>query len=535
MGLMDKVREGMRSFLQLDPPSTRYITIQETLDYEANAFKNRIWYRGDSSELSQLYETLNDGNNKLMFWAARPTPGIEIQKRHTGLPAIIVDTISGIVADNLNDLDFKNNSYSDVWEQVAKENNFDKLLARAISETLYIGDGAFKVSLDKSLSDYPILEFFPGDKVEYTLSRGRIKEIIFKSIVKADKKDYELREIYGIGYVNYELRRNGNLVSMAEIESLADLKPITFGPKDGKYMMAVPVLFFQSDRWEGRGKSIFDKKVENFDAFDESWSQWMDALRAGRTREYIPENLIPRDPKNGSLMQPNPFDNRFIQTEADMAQNAQNKIQTESPEIKHESYIATYTTALDQCLQGVISPSTLGIDVKKLDNAEAQREKEKVTLYTRNKIVEPLQADIKSLVEVVLRAYYEWHQQTPPEAVDVDVTFGDYANPSFESQVETIGKARTQGIMSTEAAVDELYGDSRDESWKKKEVARIKTEQGIMPMDEPAMNLDREGIDGEEDKEENEGIAGESAAAASDRTGSQEDLPDDGEGGGRTS
>ena len=38
-----------------------------------------------------------------------------------------------------------------------------------------------------------------------------------------------------------------------------------------------------------------------------------------------------------------------------------------------------------------MSPSTLGIDVKKLDNAEAQREKEKATLYSRNNIVGQLQ------------------------------------------------------------------------------------------------------------------------------------------------
>ena len=521
MGLMDRVRDGMRSFLQLEPPQARYITIQESLDFEANAIKNRVWYRGDSSELVQLYRNLDDYENRFMFWAATPTPGLEIQKRHTGLPAIIVDTLAGIVSDNLNDLAFKNQSYADIWETVASENHFDKLLMRAISETLYIGDGAWKVSLDKELSEYPILEFFPGDRIEYTMARGRVKEIIFKSEVKSnDGKPYELREIYGIGYVNYELRRHGKPVPLYMVESISELKPVVFGGEN-KYMMAVPVMFFQSDRWEGRGKSIFDKKVENFDAIDEAWSQWMDALRSGRTREYIPENLIPRDPNSGALMRSNAFDNRFIQTEADMAQNAQNKIQTESPEIRHESYAATYTTALDQCLQGVISPSTLGIDIKKLDNAEAQREKEKVTLYTRNKIVEPLQEDIKGLVEVVIRAYFEWHKQIAPDGIEVDVTFGDYANPSFESQVETIGKAKTQGIMSTEAAVDELYGDSRDEEWKKTEVSRIKSEQGILSADEPAANSD---MDWSTDNEE-----------FGDDAGSEEDVPDDGEGSGRAS
>ena len=62
---------------------------------------------------------------------------------------------------------------------------------------------------------------------------------------------------------------------------------------------------------------------------------------------------------------------------------------------------------------------------------------------------------------------------------------GEYANPSFESQVETVGKGRTQGIMSIEAAVDELYGDTKDEDWKSTEVQRIKAQTGVESMQEP--------------------------------------------------
>ena len=62
--------------------------------------------------------------------------------------------------------------------------------------------------------------------------------------------------------------------------------------------------------------------------------------------------------------------------------------------------LQSYITALDLCLQGLISPSTLGIDVKKLDNAEAQREKEKATEYTRGKVIDVLEKIIRKLVEI---------------------------------------------------------------------------------------------------------------------------------------
>ena len=247
-------------------------------------------------------------------------------------------------------------------------------------------------------------------------------------------------------------------------------------------------MFFESGKWDDRGQSIFDRKIDAFDAFDEVFSQWMDALRSGRSKEYIPECFLPRNPDNGMTLPINAFDNRYIQTDSDMHEGAKNEIVLQQPEIPHESYLSAYITALDLCLQGLISPSTLGIDVKKLDNADAQREKEKATLYSRNAIVDALQEDLKELISVSIRAYRELSGQKSEE-VDVDVSFGEYANPSFESQVETVGKGKTQGIMSIEACVDELYGDSRDEEWKEEEVARLKAEQGIMEIEDPSVNM----------------------------------------------
>ena len=146
-------------------------------------------------------------------------------------------------------------------------------------------------------------------------------------------------------------------------------------------------------------------------------------------------------------------------------------------------------TALDLCLQGIISPSTLGIDTKKLDNAEAQREKEKTTLYTRNAIVEAMQETLPKVVSAAVNAYNILIRQ-PVEEVKVDIPFGEYANPSFESQVETMAKARPGvALISVEAQVEELYGDSRDEQWKQEEIARLKAEQGIAEVEEPGVNM----------------------------------------------
>lgn len=66
----------------------------------------------------------------------------------------------------------------------------------------------------------------------------------------------------------------------------------------------------------------------------------------------------------------------------------------------------------------------------------------------------------------VIQAHFDAYNilnRTALEEVKVDVNFGEYANPSFESQVETVSKAKTGGIMSIEISVDELYGNSKDD------------------------------------------------------------------------
>lgn len=489
--LSEGIKRGIRSWLNVQPATAINIIINEALDYEANAIKNRIWYIGDSKELQQLYGQIDTGVDQYKFWACKSTPGQEIRKIHTGLPSLIVDTLAGVV---LSDLDIQiatGKQEQELWETIDRDNKFRKKLEKAVKETLYIGDGAFKISFKTTLSQYPIIEFYPGDRVELVSERGRIKEIVFKTAYKYENVQYVLYEHYGRGYITYELCRGNDIVDLHCIPDTADLVDVAFGsgkPEEA-YMLAVPIQFYESGKWDERGQSVFDKKIDNFDAFDEVWSQWMDACRSGRAKEYIPECLIPRNPTTGEVLKPNPFDNRYIQTDADMGERAQNKIDVEQPNIPHESYLATYVTALDLCLQGLISPSTLGIDVKKLDNAEAQREKEKATLYTRDTIINALQVDIPILVETALKAYNEFYNK-PVKPVNVTVEFGDYANPSFESQIETISKARTGQIMSVDAAVDQLYGDDKDDAWKQEEIKRIKEEQGIADVEEPGVNLD---------------------------------------------
>ena len=499
-------RDKIINWLNLRPANDHTITIYEPYTQAGNVLKNRLWYRGEPSELSQFYKsqagTQRDNVNAARFWVAVPSEGLQIRKIHSGLPAMCVDKIADIVVTDMEPVKFENDvngtgedkANQERWKAVAKENGWEKLIRKAVAETDVAGDGTFKISLDPAVSELPILEFYSGERVDYTRKRGRITEVLFYTDKILNGRRYRLEEIYGKGYIKYNLYDvAGNPVNMNRFPELADLKPVSW---EGGFLLAVPLMFLESPRFAGRGKSLYDGKCDAFDALDEDISQWTDAFRAGRITRYIPEDLVPRDPDTGKTIPPNPFDNQFIATGTDSHENVSSKIDVVQPTINSDSFLQKYTTDLDLCLQGVLSPSTLGIDVKKLDNAESQREKEKTTMYTRAQRISVLEKVLPKLVDTALKAD-DLNNSRAAQEYSCTITWGEYANPSFEAVVETVGKARQYEIMSIEQCIEEMYGDTMNDKDKATEVARIKAEQGIAETKEPsAGDLPPSGADG---------------------------------------
>lgn len=469
-------------YLNVQPALTNPITIQEAYTYETNVIRNKLWYRGEPYELDQFFKNISsDPVNKARFWSAVPSEDLSIRKIHSGLPAMIADKLSDIVVADLDSIEVTGEVDNTLWEEIRKDNKFDDMLGDIIATTLVSGDGAFKLSIDTEISKYPIIEFFDGDKVEYITQRGRLKEIKFYTFYTKNNRQYKLSETYGKGYINYNLyESNGNEVSLNTLDETRELGNATY---EGDFIMAVPLMFFKSPKFEGRGKSIFDNKSDAFDALDEVISQWIDAIRDGRVQKYIPEDLVPKD-INGNLMKPNQFDNRFLKVGSSLAEDAKNEIDMKQANINYEAYVESYSNAIDMCLQGIISPSTLGIDLKKTDNAEAQREKEKTTLYTRGKMVDILTEVIPELVNIILKTNDVLNKKNTGE-YEVSIVFGEYASPSFDTVVETVGKAKTYGVMSIEQCIEEMYGDTWTDEEKKEEIQRIKEQNGYLVAEEP--------------------------------------------------
>src|SRR5690625_1556181 len=178
-GVGNGVRNVVMKLLRISPaPDNQIVTIREPYSYTTNVLRNRLWYRGDPSELDQFYkQTAFDSVAKSRFWAAVPSNNLQIRKIHSGLPAMIVDKLSDIVIADLDGIELKTKAQTELWELISEDNEFDEMLGDdVIPETLITGDGAFKISVDTDLTDVPIIEFFSGERVTYEYTRGRLQE-----------------------------------------------------------------------------------------------------------------------------------------------------------------------------------------------------------------------------------------------------------------------------------------------------------------------------------------------------------------------
>ena len=491
MGWGDRIMQAVKRVFKVRPAGPQCIVIREPYSFETDAIRNRVWYRGDADELKQLYAQLSMTDAGCSrFWAAVPI-GKKVRKLHTGLPGMMVDVLVGAVVGDYDGMDFIDDNGDDDKEMVARWKalqgaiSFPDALEGALAETLVTGGGAFRVSWDKQISLMPSVEFFGEDRTECRTRNGFLTGVSFFTDYWRGNDLYQLEEIREPGQIRYILRdAGGKEAPLSTIPELADLHSVQV-PND--IMTAIPFKVWRSTKWPGRGRSIYSGKTDDFDALDEVVSQWMDAVRSGRVRHYIPEEFIPRNKQTGELMSMDAFGSEFVQTRNPMGGDEDKKgiIDTVQPDIRYEAYRASYISALDLCLQGILSPATLGINIAATASGESKKEGKDVTGFTRNRITAKLEAVLPKVASVLLMVE-DWINGRPIGAYSPTVSFGEYAAPDFGTRVKAIRDADACGGMSTEAKVEEIWGGSKSKEWIKDEIQRIKQEKGIMEAEEPS-------------------------------------------------
>ena len=73
----ERVKSMIKSWLDIRPAQGQTFIINENIDFQANCIRNKIWYRGDSRELSEFYGQLPFSSDT--FWGAAQTADIRMK------------------------------------------------------------------------------------------------------------------------------------------------------------------------------------------------------------------------------------------------------------------------------------------------------------------------------------------------------------------------------------------------------------------------------------------------------------------------
>lgn len=462
-----------------------------------------VWYCGDADDLLNYYtrndviefnyDPLFNRNKKSYFWSVSSKEG-DIKRTHSGQPRNIVDTLVNIIgvpriSVGTGEPDSVLKKPDKILKEILEENDvFRTLLQEARPLTLVEGWGAWKINWDKSVSNHPILLYYRADSVDFIYVSKRLRAIVYSDYFQDD---------LGNDYVLFETRRtdSGNLViekelfrvakggsetitpvPLSDLPCLKDIKPQII-IENYRGFLGYPSIYYYDSTGDCYGRSIFTGKEDLFDDLDQCLSQSANTVRRSTPQEYFDVQYLEKD-ENGLPKMPQVYDRKYIQVQGGMtgdgASGTNLPVTVTQPRLDFVQYDAEAQHILLEAISGVMSPATLGIDIAKKDNADAAREKEKVTIFTRNGIIGEEKKIWKHICnDLLIGDELMRTGKATCMSYDIDVRYDEYADASWESVLKTIMTGWQAGILSDEFAVDALHKDSSTEI-KERELAFLK-------------------------------------------------------------
>ena len=456
-----------------------------------------VWYEGDSDELLNYYtrathidwnyEPWYSRNKRGYFWSISSTES-DIKRTHSGQPRNIIDTFVNLVdvpqvfAGNK---EIENNQVLTVLRDILDENEFwDMYRNTQLPMTMVEGWGAYRIDWDREISDNPIIKYYRAKDCDFIYRDSRLIGMIFKEYYTDGKfHDYLICETrYNIKnklVISKNVFKVDDSDGVYEIYDLPEgLDNISLEPQiidNYRGLLAVPTILFKDlSNNDGYGRSMYTGKFDLFDDLDQCLSQSSNTVRRSTAIEYFNTDFLERDKKTGMPKMPKAYDRKYTMIvggrTADGAQNTDNPVTVTQPNLQFNEYSTEAQAVLVQMISGIMSPATLGIDVAKKDNADAQREKEKVTIFTRNAIIRGETTILKNLFNAVLEAKEMMSSgQITCHKYDISIKYSEFADDSYENKLQSLSQAFINGAISTDMYIEKLYGDTLTESEKKKE------------------------------------------------------------------
>jgi len=476
MSIKSKIGNGITNFLY--PYIQNYTKgrggdmPKQAMEYEEYCLQEKyLWFLGNEDLLADFYQSKTPRTTIIDTRASYYYSNVDNKIRviHSGIPSLISYgksnlLLTGGIETIVGKDDKENQKDTDLLKSILKDNDFENtILSNSVATESWSSKFALKISFDKDISKYPIIEKYNPFNYKAIYKRGRIQEIIFTDELY---EDYQLDEIYGWGYIKYELYKiakdgTRNKVSLDELIDTAEYEDETFNEN---MMLAVEKKIDKSD---------YQGIMAEFDALDETWSQLMDEVRTARAETYIPDILTV-----GKTF--NDFRKKYVVTGSDERENGKNEISHNQPDIRVEQYTKASVAIRDNILANVhLNPLTIGIDDTIGANASAEsiERRETVSLRTRKGMIDTWKPFLENFYNTLLNAY-NWYFKNKSTFVEYTITtiFGDYITPNIETRIDNVVKMKNADIIDDEKALDVIYGDNLSEEEKNRILSNLGNE-----------------------------------------------------------
>lgn len=479
------------------------------------------WYAGDSAQLLNFYtradfidfnyDPIYNRNMRNLFWAQSASEA-DYKRTHSGLARCIVDSLSALVyVPNVMALDEERQAR---LRLILKENNYKELLSQeARPLTLVEGWGGWKINFNEDISDTPILLYYRANSVDFIYRNRRLVAIVYQDYYTDDEdRKYVLFETRRLERRNIRNDKTGLVekklsliiekelfrylsdqvdriekVPLDTLPELEDTEPCLV-IENCPYFLGAPNIYYYDSTELSPGRSIFTGKIDLFDDLDKCLSQSSNAVTRSTPIEYIDSQYLQRDENTGQPIQPKLFDRKYIMLSTVLTgdgQMARQPVTVTQPQINFSAYSDEALSIVLQILNGVMSPATLGIDISKRDTGVSQREKEKITIFTRNGLIATEKPIQESLMIQLLIADQLLHSdkiyntiERPENEEDwgISVVYDEFSDASFEARLETVLTGWQGGLISDDRAIEYIYKDAPQEI-KERELNFIKEQR----------------------------------------------------------
>lgn len=500
MSVMSKVKNKVMSKLGLVKVNSPLYGERLTFVNDDEAIRlykvkaNKVWANGDASEKLNFYTNqisfgffdnpFYERNELNLFWSISAKEQY-IKRTSSDFANSIINTISNVCG--VPQITFEKEEYQKIWEEIAKVNDFNVLLSQDIrTNALITGTSVAKINFDTDFMKIPIIENVDAENVSIITNYGQIIAIIFKTFYKYKDNDYVLfetrRKDQENSYIEYELFKkvNTNEIKKCDLSEVPDTSKFTNLVFKGVHeILGVPFIYFKNPIYKNYGKGILEGKFTELDNLDQAESVASWCVRVSTPIEYYSEDVLERKNKNGIPSVPSAFNRQYVKKETlpngDGEVNDPSIITTQ-PKLDIAQYQNEIANIKLSILDGLISPATMGMDMARNNNALAQREKEKITISTRNTINRAETEALKKLIKIAIATYKFLNSNgvfNIDDEMEINIKYDEFANPSFENELPILGNAWNLGQISTEKYVELLWGDKISDEDKAKEVAYL--------------------------------------------------------------